>query len=275
MLRRVTTWVIGDVQGCALTLRALLSRIDFRPSRDRLVLLGDLVNRGPGSLDALRWLRDVGEAAELVLGNHDLHLLARAAGVAKRRPRDTLEPILEAHDREALLDGLRRRPLLVDDGVHLFVHAGLPPGWSLETLRRRASAVESRLRAPDWRRRMASLWTGRDRVDLEDRDTVAALTRMRMVDPKGLPVDGFSGPPEQAPRGLGPWFLHPAVAPGRRVFFGHWAALGRRISERWVALDSGCVWGGELSAFALESESVVSLRCLDPLDRGASPAGRP
>ena len=249
----MATYAIGDVQGCFDTFQRLLTRIGFDPTGDRLWLAGDLVNRGPASLDVLRWVREHEAACVTVLGNHDLHLLARAEGVARRKKLDTLEDVLSAEDRDELLDWLSRQPLLhVEDG-HVLVHAGLHPKWSIDEAQRRAREAEAVLRGPDRRRFLEGVSRRRDVLpgSRRLRETVSVLTRIRMVDRDGRPTYEFSGHPDEAPRGQKPWF-DARKKNGVTIVFGHWAALGRRVLPGFVSLDSACVWGGTLSAVRLD-----------------------
>jgi len=255
-------YAVGDVQGCYDSLRHLLDHLGFEPERDRLWFTGDLVNRGPDSARVLRFVRDLGEGAVTVLGNHDLHLLAVAAGAAQPRSGDTLEGLLRAPDREALLDWLRHRPLLHYEAPpgRLLVHAGLLPQWDLDTARSLAAEVEAELRGPGLAEFLEHLYgdepdrwqpglRGPDRF----RVVVNAMTRLRFCDADGHMRLGLTGPPGSQPPGLMPWFR----VPGRRircpVVFGHWSALGAGIFDGVIALDSGCVWGGGLSAVRLDA----------------------
>lgn len=257
----MATYAIGDVHGCFATLKRLLSRIGYSPKDDRLWLVGDLVNRGPRSLAVLRWAAELDPGrAVVVLGNHDLHLLARAQGLAKERRRDTLDPILAARDRDDLLAWLRARPLLHRENGHLLVHAGLLPEWTAADAESLAREVEEELRSDRAGRLLGSLrdeppgpWRAALTGGARRRLALAAFTRLRTLTPgRGLCTD-FSGSPEEAPGGCLPWF----DVPGREsrdttVLFGHWAALGYRKREGTVALDSGCAWGRELTAFRLD-----------------------
>ena len=259
----MATYAIGDIQGCARSLEQLLARIAFDPARDRLWLVGDLVNRGPDSLGVLRLLVRLGDAVTAVLGNHDLHALARAAGVAERRDDDTLEPLFAAPDRDALLAWLATRPIAHTDGHHLMVHAGVLPAWDVATALDEAAHAQRMLMKPGFLAR----FTGRPRaawqpgLDLVTR-AVAALgvfTRVRFVDPAGTPVSG-SAPPEARPSPGIPWFAHPArKTAGTPIVFGHWAALGLWVAGDVVGLDSGCVWGGALTAYRLDDRAVFSV----------------
>ena len=270
----MSTYAIGDIQGCFDTLQALLLRIGYRRGRDRLWLAGDLVNRGPRSLEVLRWARAQGESVVSVLGNHDLHLLARAAGVAGTRKRDTLEAVLAAADREALVEWLRRRPLLHREGPWLLVHAGLLPSWTVAHAERAARAAEEVLRGAAWRALLerwgsgpAAPWTATEEAlpPLQRQAlTLHLLTRLRMLHPGGEPDYAYAGPPAEGPPGLVPWFSR-WHDPHVTVLFGHWAALGRHSEPGIEALDSGCVWGGALTALRLEDRAVFA----EPAREGA------
>jgi bis(5'-nucleosyl)-tetraphosphatase (symmetrical) len=259
----VSTWAIGDVQGCFDSLQALLATLGWRPGGDTLWLVGDLVNRGPKSLEVLRWAKEHDVCC--VLGNHDLHLLARAEGARPPGRNDTLSPILKADDRRALLGWLGSRPLLVAEDRAVLVHAGIPPRWSLDKARRRAEEVEHLLRRDGAGAVMGVLPTARPRAVR----ALAAFTRMRFVDGKGRPDYLFKGPPSQRPTGQRPWFE--AGLPDRLVVFGHWAALGLRVTPGAWGLDTGCVWGGALTAACLETGEVVQQRALE--DVAGRPAG--
>lgn len=259
----MATWAIGDVHGCFRTLEALIERIDLDLGRDRLWMVGDLVNRGPSSLSVLRWARvleeEMGDRFQVVLGNHDLHLIARHRGLASARPGDTLEDILEAADGADLVEWLRRRPFVHFGraGGHDFilVHAGFLPGWSSQDAVAAARRLERRLRGPEAERLLRS----------RDDEALAAFTRMRMLDADAGFHD-YSGPPEGAPAGLSPWFeVEPRGCPGHTAITGHWAALGMRLRSDLIALDSGCVWGGSLTAVRLEDRHVAQKRVVDPL----------
>ena len=262
----MATYAIGDVQGCAETLFSLLDFVAFDRERDRLWFAGDLVNRGPHSLEVLRFVHGLGERAVSVLGNHDLHLLASAAGAREPRAKDTFGDVLGALDRDSLLEWLRTRPLLHHDGEHGFamVHAGLPPQWTLQEARALAREVEEVLRGTaggaffremygDEPRHWSPALTGSARY----RFVVNALTRLRYVTSEGALEFRHAGPPGTQARGLVPWF----EAPGRRsrgtqIVFGHWATLQLHEpvepAHRVHHLDTGCVWGGALSAMRLE-----------------------
>ena len=269
----MATWVIGDIQGCREAFDALLRVLDPDPVADRIWLAGDLVNRGPDSLGVLR--QAIRMRAECVLGNHDLHLLAVAHGARPCAASDTFQPVLEAPDRELLLDWLRRRPLLHHDAEigWTMVHGGLPPGWDLPTARQRAAEVEEVLAGDRAASFLAHLYG--DEGSAEEaaasgwgrlRYTLNALTRIRCVTADGRLDFSFAGPPENRPDGLVPWFSAPERrSRGERVVFGHWAALDLDPAlaerERVRHVDTGCVWGGRLTAVDLQSGAVRSVDC--------------
>jgi bis(5'-nucleosyl)-tetraphosphatase (symmetrical) len=268
----VATYAIGDLQGCAEEFDALLRKIAFRPSRDTLWLVGDLVNRGPDSLGVLRRVIALGHSAVTVLGNHDLHLLATVAGRRELSPADTFHDVLEAPDAEELIDWLRHRPLLHHDAAarRALVHAGIPPAWTMREARAHAREVETLLRGRRWRYALRGMygnepaaWSPKLSREERRRFTINALTRMRYCDRRGRLELRYSGPPGTQPKGLLPWF----DAPGRRatgvhVVFGHWAALGLLRRADVTALDTGCAWGNRLTAVRLDRPGrAVSVRC--------------
>jgi bis(5'-nucleosyl)-tetraphosphatase (symmetrical) len=259
----MTTYAIGDVQGCYDSLQALLKKIHFNRARDTLWFTGDLVNRGPQSAETLRFVRSMNEHAVVVLGNHDLHALARAAGKAPPKRGDTIDDLLTAPDRDDLLDWLRRRPLLHHDAALGFtlVHAGLLPPWDLDTALALAQEAEAVLKdddaAPDFFSHMYG-----DQPDCWDeklsgwprlRVIINAFTRLRYCDAQGRVDLAHLGSPGTQPPHLLPWFQ----VPGRfnrnlRVIFGHWSTLGIWNQDGVIGLDSGCLWGGALTGVKLE-----------------------
>jgi bis(5'-nucleosyl)-tetraphosphatase (symmetrical) len=265
----MATYAIGDVQGCHGALQRLLGEIGFSPARDTLWFVGDLVNRGTQSADVLRFVRALGERAVVVHGNHDLHALALLAGKAKRRADDTLEDLAAAPDRELLLDWLRRRPLLHVEGEYAMVHAGLLPAWTLEQAGALAAEVEAALRGPDPLALYPALYGARPAAWSDAlagyerlRVIVNAMTRMRFCTPEGVMDFSVKGEVEKALPGYLPWF----DVPGRRsrgvsIVCGHWSALGLRITPDLLALDTGCVWGGRLTAVRLEDRRVFQTAC--------------
>lgn len=268
----MATFAIGDLQGCYDPLARLLDYLDFSPERDRLWFVGDLVNRGPQSLEVLRFVKGLGHAAVTVLGNHDLHLVMQAAGFGKANKEDTLAEILAAPDRDDLLAWLRGRPLFhVEDGWGM-VHAGLLPCWDVVQAQALSDEVSAALTAPSYLDFLAHMWGSepdawRDNLAGWDRLRVVvnAMTRMRFVTPDGrmeFRAPGSKGPPERGPVGCMPWF----EAPGRKsadhtLVCGHWSALGFRQTDNLLALDTGCLWGGSLTAVRLEDRRVFQLPC--------------
>lgn len=256
----MSTYAIGDVHGCFETLLALLSRLRFDAHRDRLWFVGDLVNRGPESLAVLRWVRALEDRATVVLGNHDLHLIARFHGLAPEKPRDTLAEILSARDAGELVEWLRRRPVFHQDGNWALVHAGLRPQWSCARAAALAREVESELRGEgmrslllEMREKLAIAWSEELDLPTRRRAALATFVLSRAVDENDVPVPRFSGPPREAPAGCAAWFARPSARePGQTLLFGHWAALGRYRGHGVLGLDSGVAWGGPLSAVRLE-----------------------
>lgn len=269
----MSLYLIGDVQGCDAALGRLLDTIGFSPSRDRLVLLGDLVNRGPASAAVLRRLMALDGAATCLLGNHDLSLLAVAQGVRTQRPGDTLDDVLQAPDREAMLAWLRQQHMALHAHGLLMVHGGVLPQWDVAQVVSLAAEVEAVLRGPDLPAFLQQMfgnepaqWSdalaGADRL----RVVVNALTRLRFCTPDGVMHLKAGGRPDQAPPGTLAWF----DVPGRRtagtpVAFGHWSQLGLLLREDAIALDTGCVWGGCLSALRYDpstgAREVVQVAC--------------
>jgi len=256
----VARWAIGDVQGCADELKELVQRIGFKSDRDRLWLVGDLVNRGPKSLEVLRFVRSLADNAVTVLGNHDLHLLAVALVQARIRKSDTLTGILAAPDRDDLIEWLLQLPLAHHEQGDLLLHAGVVPQWGVAQTLELAEEVQRALRKqPEW---LLSTMYGdqpdRWRASLKGADrlrfTVNVLTRLRFCTPEGRIDLKHSGRPDSAPTPLLPWFDAPDRASAdARIVFGHWSALGFHAGNGVLALDTGCVWGGSLTAVDLDS----------------------
>ena len=259
--RPMAVYLIGDVQGCDEALARLLHALDFSPSRDTLYLLGDLVNRGPDSLGVLRRLRALDGSAHCVLGNHDLHALAVAAGVRRPGRSDTLDGLLQATDREPLLAWLRQQPLALQAQGVLMVHAGVLPSWSAADTLARSAEVQQVLSSPDWLAFVQAMygnepdhWHERLQGAERLRVIVNALTRLRFCSAEGRMEFDTKEAAEHAPAGFMPWF----DVPGRRtaaevVAFGHWSTLGWLNRRDVWALDSGCVWGGCLTALRLQA----------------------
>ena len=268
----MSTYAIGDVQGCYAELRDLLREIAFDERADQLWFVGDLVNRGPGSLETLRFVKALGERAITVLGNHDLHLVALAYGYGRERHDDTLESVLAAPDRNELIDWLRTLPLLHASDTHVMVHAGLLPQWSVAKSLALAGEVHVALRGPRHRDFLAQLYGSQPDRWCEDlrgadrlRVIVNAMTRMRFCTPEGRMDFHSKGDESEAPPGFVPWF----DAPHRRsreatVVCGHWSALGLKLRPDLIALDAGCVWGGQLTAIRLHDRRLFQIPCSGP-----------
>ncbi len=272
----MSVYVIGDVQGCYQPLQQLLAQVRFDPAKDRLWFTGDLVNRGPQSLEVLRFVLSLGKRAVCVLGNHDLHLLAVAAGAAKPKKLDTLDDVLRAPEQDELLHWLRTRPLLHYDPDlgYALIHAGLLPSWDLATAQRLAQEAQTMLQGDE-----AGVFFQHMYGDLPDhwseslrgidrlRVIINAFTRLRYCDLEGNMDLRPKGPPGSQPPDLLPWFQ----VPGRRsrehrIIFGHWSALGLWQGNGVIGLDSGCLWGRSLTAVRIDSEALefFSVSCAPP-----------
>lgn len=264
----MSTYVVGDIQGCYKPLRKLLKRVGFSPSKDELWCVGDLVNRGPRSLDTLRFLADLGDACKIVLGNHDLHFIANQERCAPRRGNHTLHELIEAPDAQQLSDWLRHQPLAYFDTVDthqglqdfLMVHAGVAPQWSLTKTLELAAEVELALQEGDYRAYLKHMYGDRprfwhDKLEAPDRLRVITnyLTRVRYCDAIGnLQLSAKEGL-ALAPHGYKPWFKYEKISAKTQILFGHWAALeGHTGKQRVHALDTGYVWGRELTALRLQ-----------------------
>ena len=260
-------YVVGDIQGCYAEFAQLLDMIAFDRARDRLWVVGDLVNRGPDSLSVLRTVKSLGAAATTVLGNHDLHLLIVAAGHRAAHDRDTLSPILEAPDRDELLLWLRRQPLVCREGELLMVHAGLLPSWTpaqAVMLSREVETVLASAGHDDFLRHLygdePSRWddklTGYDRL----RVIVNACTRLRFCSADDAMNLKEKRGPKYAPAGFAPWFAHAErKSAGVRVVCGHWSTLDLMFAPNVMMLDSGCLWGGTLTAVRLDDARVFQV----------------
>ena len=256
----MTRYAIGDVQGCYTELRELLAQLKFSSDRDQVWFVGDLVNRGPQSLEVLRFVRALQDNAVTVLGNHDLHLLAVACGSQRRRKADTIDDIFSARDRDDLLGWLMSRPLAHHERGDLMVHAGLVPQWSVATALALAQEVEAALSTDpralfenmygDEPTRWSDMLIGAQRL----RFAINVLTRLRVCTKEGEVDLKMKGKPPREQSKLQPWFdIDTRLSKGTRVVFGHWSALGLLVRSDVVGLDSGCVWGGALTAFDLDT----------------------
>lgn len=264
-------WVIGDLQGCSAPLHTLLVHPDIAADPDaQLWFAGDLVNRGPDSLGALETVMKLGERCVAVLGNHDLHLLAAAAGIREPGKSDTIHDILDAPDAQRYIDWLRHRPLVHYAHKHLLVHAGVLPAWDIPKTRALANEIETALRGPDWRRALKKMYGNKPthwRDDLSGgkrmRVIINALTRMRLCTPQGHMDLSHKGPPVRTDH-LMPWFDVPGrLATSDTIVFGHWSTLGLLLRDDVVCLDTGCIWGRQLTAMRLHDRKLVQVSCGD------------
>jgi bis(5'-nucleosyl)-tetraphosphatase (symmetrical) len=257
----VSRYAIGDVQGCYTELRDLVAKLKFSADRDRIWFVGDLVNRGPESLEVLRFVRALGDNAVVVLGNHDLHLLAVACGAQRKRKSDTVDDIFAASDRDALLEWLIHRPLAHHEHGDLMVHAGLVPQWTVGMALALAREVESALQTDpralfdnmygDEPKRWSDELEGMERL----RFAINVLTRLRVCTSDGEVDLKMKGKPHKGHSALQPWFEHDnRKSRDARIVFGHWSALGLVLRKDVVGLDSGCVWGGSLTALNLDAD---------------------
>jgi bis(5'-nucleosyl)-tetraphosphatase (symmetrical) len=258
-------YAVGDIQGCAPSLRALVKKI---PSKSQLIFLGDLVNRGPDSLGTLRYLKQLQEEQriECILGNHDLHLLAVDAGIRMTKGLDTLRPILDAPDRAELIHWLRHRPMALSNGKVLTVHAGVLPQWDLQQAIECAQEVEKALRKKSYKDFLANMygntpkkWSNSLKGYERLRVITNALTRIRFCTPAGMmefeSKEGFG----DGPKGYIPWFKTPKrKTKDTLIYFGHWSTLGLLRQGRVIGLDTGCVWGGKLTAMEIPESGKAS-----------------
>ena len=259
----MSVYAIGDVQGCFDELRTLLAELKYG-NADRLWFVGDLVNRGPKSLDTLRFVQDLGDRAVVVLGNHDLHLVSQFEGFERPRSDDTFADVLHAPDASALVEWLRTRPMMHLAGPYAMVHAGLLPQWSIAKARALAQEVERALAAPDYRKFLKHMYgsrpdewsealSGWDRL----RVIVNAMTRLRFCTARGKME--FRAKGREPPAGYAPWFAFRSDR--ETIVCGHWSALGLKHHGKVSAIDSGCVWGGRLTALRLEDRAVFQVPC--------------
>lgn len=270
----MATYAIGDIQGCYHAFQALLARIGFNQDKDQLWLVGDLINRGSGTLEVLRWCYAHQNSLRIVLGNHDLHALVVAEGIVSAHKGDTLDALMAAEDRDVLLNWLRHQPLMHQEADYLMVHAGLLPQWTAEQALTYAAEVESALRGKDYLHflthmygNLPSRWdpdlTGVDRL----RVITNTATRLRICTAEGEMEFKFKGELQDVPNGYMPWFDVPnRASKDIQVIFGHWSALGLQQRANVFALDTGCLWGGKLTAMDLNTKAIVQVDS-HPLDR--------
>jgi len=268
-------YAIGDIQGCYSELQKILEKVSFDSTHDKLWFVGDLVNRGPDSLQVLRFVKSLGDSAVTVLGNHDLHLLAVAAGKAELHRSDTLNEVLNAPDRKELLEWLRQQRLLHAEDGYVLVHAGLLPQWSVKQAVSLAHEVEQVLRGEDYATFFEHMYgntphnwnadlTGYKRL----RVITNAFTRMRICKPQGDMEFKFKGEVENIPSGYLPWFdLPKRKSNAATVIFGHWSALGLKLTPNIIALDTGCLWGGPMTAIRLEDRKIYQVICDTPVEK--------
>lgn len=263
-------WMIGDVQGCCEPLEQLLAHPDLAGEPDsQFWFAGDLINRGPQSLDSLRRIMALEDRSIAVLGNHDLHLLAAAAGVRRPSKSDTLDEILEAPDADELIDWLRFRPLAHFEHDHLLVHAGVLAKWDVAKTLSLAGEVQDALRGANWQKSLQKMYGNEPVMWKEDhsggkrlRVIINALTRIRLCTQQGHMEFDTKVAPGAWPSGLIPWFDVPKRATRNvTVVFGHWSTLGLLMRDDVICLDSGCIWGGALSAVRLQDRKLVQIRC--------------
>ena len=274
----MAVYALGDIQGCFDELQSLLQLLHFDPANDRLWFVGDLVNRGPKSLEVLRFVQGLGDTAVCVLGNHDLHLLALAAGNHKHKDEASLDPVLAAPDRDELLHWLRHRPLLHTDEALGFtmIHAGLPPDWDLDTATACARELEEALQGDDHLAYFLDMygnqpdhWEPQLRGQARLRFITNCFTRLRYLESDGRLALKDKGPPGSQQNGRLPWYEHPARrSREQRILFGHWSTLGYVTTHNIWALDTGCLWGGALTALRLDlpEPRPVHLPCVGQQD---------
>ena len=269
----MATYAVGDIQGCCTEFRQLLERIRFDPVADKLWLVGDLVNRGPDSLGVLRLVKSLGKSAITVLGNHDLHALAVAESAVEQHRSDTLHEILSAPDRDELLTWLRSQRLMHVEENWVLVHAGLLPSWTVAQAQRLAHEIEAALRGKHYHDFFVRMYGNRPNHWQDDltghkrlRVITNALTRMRICTAEGEMEFKFKGEEKDIPEGYQAWFNVPGRASAdATIIFGHWSALGLRMDQHIIALDTGCLWGGPLSAIRLEDRQLFQVTCKNPM----------
>lgn len=273
----MATYAIGDLQGCLSPLQLLLEKINFDSRKDCLWFVGDLVNRGPDSLGTLRFVKSLGARAQVVLGNHDLHLLTVAAGFANAHRGDTLNDILQAPDCDELLSWLRQRPLLHRADGFIMIHAGLLPSWTVAEAQSLANEVEAALRAPNYLDFLANMYGNspdhwHDELRGWDRLRVItnAFTRLRICKPDGTMEFSHKSELAAIPAGFLPWYQVPRRnSADETIICGHWSALGLRLESNLLALDTGCLWGRCLSAVRLEDRALFQVDCIEFSEQNA------
>ncbi|MBN2605969.1 MAG: symmetrical bis(5'-nucleosyl)-tetraphosphatase [Thiotrichales bacterium] len=273
----MATYVIGDLQGCYDDLMRLLDKIEYDSGNDELWFAGDIVNRGPKSLECLRFVKELGDSGKMVLGNHDFHLLAAYTGLDKYRAKtDTLQPILKADDVDELVNWLRHQPLMVEHPTHpvVMVHAGIPPQWTIEQAKGYAKEVEAVIQADDWKQSLKHHLFGSEPDEWSDklkgwdriRYILNALVRMRYCDKNGkLDFKSKMAPSDKTRKAkYQPWFtIDERKNLDKQIFFGHWSTLGAIDAYEIHSTDTGCLWGGELTAYCLETDKRHTVGCAE------------
>jgi bis(5'-nucleosyl)-tetraphosphatase (symmetrical) len=265
----MATYAIGDIQGCFHSFQSLLKKIQFNPALDNLWLVGDLINRGSGSLEVLRWVFDHQSSIVSVLGNHDLHTLVVAEGFVNAHRSDTIQPLLDAPDADTLLSWLRHQPLLHFANDHLMVHAGLLPAWTPSQAQLLGQEVHQALCADNYREFLKHMY-GNQPVQWDEalngwdrlRVITNAMTRLRICSQAGEMEFKFKGELSNRPAGYVPWFeIAGRASADTPVIFGHWSALGLHMANNVYALDTGCLWGGALTALRVDDKAVFQVPC--------------
>lgn len=270
----MTTYAIGDIQGCYQAFQALLAKLKFNAKTDMLWLVGDLINRGNGSLEVLRWCYQNQASLRVVLGNHDLHALAVAHGLASPHKSDTLHALLDAEDHEVLFDWLRHQHLIYQEDGYVMVHAGLLPQWTLTQAIQYGAEVEAVLKSSDYTDFLMNMYGNQPDTWSENligmerlRVITNAMTRLRVCTAQGAMEFSFKGELDDVPTGLIPWFDVPdRASKDAQVIFGHWSALGLQQRNNVFALDTGCLWGGQLTAMNLATKAITQVQS-HPLDK--------
>lgn len=266
----MATYVIGDVQGCFLSLQALLKKINFDVTKDRAIFLGDIINRGPNSLETLRFIHKNQHSMAMVLGNHEIFALALYLGAIRDNRPHTLLPLFEAPDAPELMAWLQQRPLIMQIGAHIFVHAGILPAVSVHEALIHADLIHQKIRGPDAKKFLHRFYEKRitnlkmcDSPKKMTRMALSYLTLMRMCESKNTMELSYTGGLAKAPKNLKPWFKlrEPETY---QIYFGHWAAIGFYQYKNYICLDSGCVWGNKLSAWHIEEKKLIQVDNVEP-----------